>query len=90
MLDSFCGLGGVSLGARQADVFPAYAFDHDFAPYCTCTLNRPETLIYLESVGEPLCRASFETIAIDVLYLLPPYEPLSRAHRTAGQNDGTN
>jgi len=32
MLDSFCGLGGVSLGARQAGIFPAYAFDHDFAP----------------------------------------------------------
>jgi len=90
MMDSFCGLGGVSLGARQAGVIPTYAFDHDFAPYCTYTLNQPDTLVYLESVEDLLHRASFETIAVDVLHLSPPCQPFSRAHTVPGKNDETN
>jgi len=90
MLDSFCGLGGVSLGARQAGIIPAYAFDHDIAPVSSYTLNQPDTLVYLESVEDLLHRASFEAIAVDVLHLSPPCQPFSRAHRTPGQNDETN
>lgn len=90
LFDSFCGLGGVSVGARQAGVRPTVAFDYDFAATSTYTLNQPDTLIFTEAVSDMVQRADTMPINIDILHLSPPCQPFSRAHTREGQNDESN
>jgi len=90
LFDSFCGLGGVSVGARQAGITPTIAFDYDFAATSTYSLNQPDTLVFTEAVSDMVQRIETMPISIDILHLSPPCQPFSRAHTHAGQNDEVN
>jgi len=89
LFDSFCGIGGVSVGARQAGIKPTIAFDYDFAATSTYTLNQPNTLIFTESVSDMVQRTE-TMLNSDILHLSPLCQPFSRAHTQAGQNDESN
>jgi site-specific DNA-cytosine methylase len=86
MIDSFCGAGGVSIGARQAGVTPTAAFDSNMAAIKTYTMNQENTDAYLSEVHDFIEIAQTQGIRAVILHMSPPCQAFSRANRTGGQN----
>jgi len=86
--DGFCGVGGMSAGARNAGLEVRWAFDGDYDTCVTYAENFHRSDVFSGTVNQYLSLA--ENSHVDVLHLSPPCQTFSAAHTVAGQNDDTN
>lgn len=88
--DTFCGGGGVSLGARMAGLQVKWAMDMNTNARDTYMLNFPETEFYHATAEQFFHLNNPRAPSVDVLHLSPPCQTFSRAHTIAGRNDDHN
>jgi hypothetical protein len=86
--DAFCGIGGVSAGARSAGLQIKWAFDADVSTCHTYAENFPSANVMIAKVDHFLALKGLK--GVDVLHLSPPCQAWSMAHTVAGQNDDAN
>ncbi|RPA75302.1 S-adenosyl-L-methionine-dependent methyltransferase [Ascobolus immersus RN42] len=88
--DTFCGGGGVSLGARQAGLEVKWAFDMNPNAGANYRRNFPNTDFFLAEAEQFIQLSVGISQHVDILHLSPPCQTFSRAHTIAGKNDENN
>lgn len=90
--DSFCGAGGMSRGALDANLRLVWAFDNDTQAMDTYTANfiRHGAKCMQISVDEFITWARGRQALVDVLHISPPCQPFSPAHTTPCDRDERN
>lgn len=92
--DAFCGAGGASRAAQQANFAITWAFDSDQAAIDSYCLNFPAkfTDSRREDVYAHLTSTdnTSQKVKVDVLHISTPCQPLSPNHTRPGVNDETN
>lgn len=80
--DAFCGAGGCSRGALQADLYVNWGFDIDKEAMESFRANfaRGGTECLQEAVDEFCGRHNIQRFMVDILHMSPPCQPFSPAH----------
>lgn len=86
--DAFCGVGGMSAGARKAGLEVRWGFDFDYETCVTYAENFHCSTVFNGSVNQYLSLA--EQSHVDVMHISPPCQTFSRAHTIPGKNDDDN
>jgi hypothetical protein len=86
--DGFCGVGGMSAGARNAGLEVRWAFDGDYNACVTYAENFHQSNVFAGTVNQYLSLA--ENSHVDVLHISPPCQTFSTAHTIDGENDDDN
>jgi DNA (cytosine-5)-methyltransferase 1 len=87
--DGFCGAGGVSCGAEQADLSIKWAFDKDPNAASTYRLNFPRAICETAEIFDFLTNRPRD-IKVDVSHGSPPCQTFSPAHTVNCSNDDAN
>lgn len=90
--DAFCGAGGVSSGARKANLDIKWGFDHDRSAIEAYGSNFPQASALPDDVEAVISAAKQDpdSFYVDILHLSPPCQPHSHAHTVAGKDDEIN
>ncbi|KAF2872901.1 S-adenosyl-L-methionine-dependent methyltransferase [Massariosphaeria phaeospora] len=89
--DAFCGAGGASQGAVQADLHVLWGLDHDHHAIQAFAYNHPDAKTFLMNAHDfPLPGTPKNELRVDILHLSPPCNYWSPAHTVVGRNDQAN
>ena len=86
--DAFCGAGGTSEGARQANLEVKWGFDQNASAMKTYALNFEGATCITASVDQAIALA--DGLKADLLHLSPPCQPFSPMHIWEGKDDEAN
>ncbi|KAF2850974.1 S-adenosyl-L-methionine-dependent methyltransferase [Plenodomus tracheiphilus IPT5] len=89
--DVFCGVGGASQGAAQADLYVSWGLDADQLALQAYRMNHRGASAFLSNAHDfPPPGKTTQDLRVDVLHLSPPCCFFSPAHTVEGPNDQAN
>jgi DNA (cytosine-5)-methyltransferase 1 len=88
--DAFCGIGGASEGARQADLFVKWGLEKDELAIHGYAANFPATELWHMDAHDFYAIARRREHSVDIMHLSCPCCYWSEAHTNEGKNDQAN